>query len=61
MRSLYDFIVKPLGDEYDNEIKLGDVTLILNTKIENFKAVNNLAIVVETPKAFKTNIKKGTS
>ena len=55
MRSLYDFIVKPLGDEYDNEIKLGDVTLILNTKIENFKAVNNLAIVVETPKAFKTN------
>ena len=59
MRSLYDFIVKPLGDKYDNEIKLGDVTLILNTKIENFKAVNNLAIVVETPKAFKTDIKKG--
>jgi hypothetical protein len=60
MRSLYDFIVKPLGDKYDNEIKLGDVTLILNTKIENFKAVNNLAIVVETPKAFKTDIKKET-
>ena len=42
MRSLYDFIVKPLGDKYDNEIKLGDVTLILNTKIENFKAVHNV-------------------
>ena len=59
MRSLYDFIVKPIGDRYDNKVKLGDVTLILNTKIEDFKSVNNLAIVVETPKAFKTSIKKG--
>ena len=59
MRSLYDFIVKPIGDRYDNKIKLGNVTLILNTKIEDFKSVNNLAIVIETPKAFKTNIKKG--
>ena len=59
MKSLYDFIVKPLGDRYENEIKLGDKTLVLNTKIENWKAVNNLAVVIETPKAFKTNIKKG--
>ena len=59
MRSLYDFIIKPLGDRYDNELKLGNKTLVLNTKIESFKSVNNLAIVVETPKAFKTNIKKG--
>jgi len=59
MRSLYDFIIKPLGDRYENEIKVGDKTLVLNTKIENWKAVNNLAVVVETPKAFKTNIKKG--
>ena len=59
MRSLYDFIVKPIGDRYDNKIKLGNVTLILNTKIEDFKSVNNLAIVIETPKAFKTSIKKG--
>jgi co-chaperonin GroES (HSP10) len=59
MKSLYDFIVKPLGDRYENEIKLGDKTLVLNTKIENWKAVNNLAVVIETPKAFKTDIKKG--
>jgi len=59
MRSLYDFIVKPFGDRYENEIKLGEKTLVLNTKIENWKAVNNLAVIVETPKAFKTNIKKG--
>jgi hypothetical protein len=59
MRSLYDFIIKPLGDRYDNEIKVGDKSLVLNTKIESFKSVNNLAIVVATPKAFKTNIKIG--
>jgi len=59
MKSLYDFIIKPLGDRYENELKVGDKTLVLNTKIESFKSVNNLAIVVETPKAFKTDIKKG--
>ena len=59
MKSLYDFIIKPLGDRYENEIKIGDKTLVLNTKIESFKSVNNLAVVVETPKAFKTNIQKG--
>tara|TARA_R100001143_G_scaffold63559_1_gene71887 strand:+ start:1682 stop:2287 length:606 start_codon:yes stop_codon:yes gene_type:complete len=59
MRSLYDFIIKPLGGRYDNEIKVGDKSLVLNTKIESFKSVNNLAIVVATPKAFKTNIKVG--
>ena len=59
MKSLYDFIVKPLGERYENEIKVGDKTLVLNTKIESFKSVNNLAVVVETPKAIKTSIKVG--
>ena len=59
MKSLYDFIIKPLGDRYENEIKIGDKTLVLNTKIESFKSVNNLTVVVETPKAFKTSIQKG--
>ena len=59
MKSLYDFIIKPLGNRYENEIKIGDKTLVLNTKIESFKSVNNLAVVVETPKAFKTSIQKG--
>lgn len=59
MESLYEFIVKPVGDKYDNNKKVGDKSLILNTSIENFKAVNNYAEVVATPKAFKTDIKKG--
>jgi len=59
MRSLYDFIVKPLGEEYDNEITIGDKKLVLNTKIESFKFVNNVAEVIEVPVAFNTPIKKG--
>ncbi len=58
MRSLYDFIIKPFGDRYENDKKIGNKTLILNTKIESWKSVNNLAIVVETQKAYETKIKK---
>ena len=59
MNSLYDFIVRPLGKEYSNDINIGGVKLILNTKIESFKFVNNLAIVVSIPLAYKTRINVG--
>ena len=59
MNSLYDFIVKPVGDKYSNTIKVGDKDLVVNTKIENWKFVNRLAEVVQVPLAFNANIKKG--
>ena len=59
MRSLYDFIIKPLGERYDNERKIGDKTLVLNTKIESFKSVNNLGMVIAIPTAFNTDISPG--
>ena len=59
MKSLFDFIVEPVGQRYNNEVKIGDKSLIINTKSENFKSVNNIGIVVELPKAYKTVIKKG--
>ena len=59
MRSVFEFIVKPLGDRYNNKIKVDGKELILNTKIESFKSVNNTAEVVEIPLAFKTDIKVG--
>ena len=59
MKSLYDFIVKPLGDKYKNTIKIADKNVIVNTKIENWKFVNRLAEVIETPLAFESSIKKG--
>tara|TARA_R100000654_G_scaffold1666_2_gene5994 strand:- start:5003 stop:5608 length:606 start_codon:yes stop_codon:yes gene_type:complete len=59
MKSLYDFIVEPLGDKYSNTVSVGDKKLVVNTKIENWKFVNRVARVLETPAAFSTPIKKG--
>jgi co-chaperonin GroES (HSP10) len=60
MNSLYDFIVKPYNEKrYDNSIKVGNKELVLNTKIEAFKAVNNIAEVIAVPLAYKTSIKVG--
>ena len=60
MNSLYDFIVKPIGEgRYNNSKKIGEKELILNTKIESWKFVNRFAKLVSTPLAITTNIKKG--
>ena len=39
MTSVFNFIVKPVGDRYDNKVKVDGKELILNTKIESFKSV----------------------
>jgi len=59
VKSLFDFIVEPVGQRYSNEVKVGDKSLIINTKSENFKSVNNIGKVIKLPKAYKTVIKKG--
>ena len=52
MRSIFSFIVKPVGERYNNKVKVADKELIVNTKIESFKSVNNLAEVVAIPLAY---------
>ena len=59
MKSVFDFIVEPYGQRYNNEVKVGDKSLIINTQIETFKAVNNIARVIEVPLSYKTPVKKG--
>ena len=59
MKSLFDFIVEPYGKRYSNEVKVGDKSLIINTQVETFKSVNNIAKVIEVPLSVKTVIKKG--
>ena len=49
MKSLYDFIVKPLGDKYKNTVKIAGKNVVINTKIENWKFVNRIAEVVQVP------------
>ena len=59
MNSLYDFIVEPIGERYNNTIEVDNLKLILNTKIESFKFVNKTAKVISVPLAYKTVIKPG--
>lgn len=59
MNGVFDFIVKPVGSRYENSIDIDGKELIVNTKIESFKSVNNIAKVVSVPLAYKTDIKVG--
>ena len=59
MNGVFDFIVKPVGSRYENSIDIDGKELIVNTKIESFKSVNNIAEVVSIPLAYKTDIKVG--
>ncbi len=59
MKSVYNFVVKPLGKRYNNTKKIGDTKLILNTELYNHEFVNREATVVSLPIINKTNIKVG--
>ena len=59
MNSIYDFIIEPIGNRYDNKKTVGGKDLILNTKVESWKFVNRLAKVIAVPIALNTSIKKG--
>ena len=59
MKSLYQFIIKPLNKRYDNTKKINDKTLIVNTSIEDHQFVSKKALVVATPAAYATMINIG--
>ena len=59
MNSIYDYILEPIGERYDNVKNIEGKELILNTKIETFKSVNKKAKVISVPKAYDLNIKPG--
>jgi len=59
MQGLYNFIIKPLNGRYENVKKIGENELIVNTSVENHNFVSKRAIVISTPKAYNTPIKKG--
>ena len=59
MRSLYDFIVEPIGERYKNKKQIGDKELILNTEIFHHQYVNREAKVISIPILVKTKIQPG--
>ena len=57
MKSIYGFLVKPVGDRYNNTKKIGDKELVLNTEMYNHQYINREAEVVSIPKIGHTDIK----
>ena len=59
MKSVYNFVVKPKGERYNNIKELDGSELILNTEIFNHQYVNREAEVISTPIIGDTDIKPG--
>ena len=59
MKSVYNFVVTPIGKRYSNTKKVGDSELILNTEIFNHQFVNRIAKVISVPIIGDTEIKPG--
>jgi len=59
MESVYNFVVTPKGNRYNNTKEVDGGKLILNTEIFNHQYVNREAIVVSTPMVGQTDIKPG--
>ena len=59
MRPIFDFIIKPNGDRYNNSIKVGEKELILNTEIYNHQYVNREGIIKHTPSHNPSGLREG--
>ena len=59
MQTLYNFIIEPIGERYNNKKQVGDKELILNTEIFNHQYVNRKAKVIALPKLLHTDISIG--
>jgi len=59
MKSVYNFVVTPIGERYNNTKKVDDKELILNTEVYNHHYINRLAKVISTPIIGDTDIEPG--
>ena len=59
MKSVYNFVVTPKGERYNNTKKFDGGELVLNTEIFNHQYVNREAIVKSVPIIGNTDIKPG--
>ena len=59
MKSVYNFVVTPVGGRYNNSKKVEGGDLILNTEIYNHQFVNRIAKVISTPIIGDTDIESG--
>jgi hypothetical protein len=58
MKALFNFIIQPKGERYNNKKEIGSKELILNTEMQNHNFVNRNAVVIEVPLVYKGPIQK---
>ena len=49
MKSIYNYIIKPKGERYNNSIDVDNKSLIVNTEVFNHKYVNRKAEIISLP------------
>ncbi len=54
-----DYIIEPIGDRYNNSIRVNDKELILNTEIFNHQYINRQAKIIATPLLFQSPLNVG--
>ena len=59
MKSIYNFVITPKGERYNNVKKIGDKDLILNTEIFNHQYINRVAKIISTPIVGNTDLLPG--
>lgn len=59
MQAVHDFLVKPVGERYNNTKEVNGVQLILNTELQNHQFVNRRAEVISAPLLNAHGIQKG--
>ena len=57
MQSLFDFIIKPKNERYDNKKYIDGQELLVNTEISDHRYVSRIGVVIGIPKNQKTKIK----
>ena len=59
MQSLFNFIVKPKNERYNNKKYIDGQELLLNTEISDHRYVSRIGIVTSLPKSEETEIQVG--
>ena len=59
MKSVYNYIIKPKGERYNNSVDVDGKSLILNTEIYNHQYVNREAEIISLPSVGSSELEVG--
>ena len=59
MQSIFDFIIKPKTNRYDNTKQIDDKELILNSEISDHRYVSRVGVILQLPKHETTEMQIG--